>query len=268
MTPTQIVIELHHQQLTGPRLEELVERKLLPALFKHMNFMKHGSSAITRRSGRSVVVSLNDLCVDLFVTQETEEHWDPSLLKHSPDLIGAFMNWKYTSWKFMSQLPSLFSKDMLMAKNAITGAFVTYYGLPRSERREAVYFVTALEEMLREAGLTEDEMGKFTLLQYWAMVGNVYKMAFWLMVHLAHDTSILEAVQTEVLSSVRGDNLDENYLAEQCPRLDSLMNETLRLTVASSLARMVTQPCILGGRALNPGNKIMASSHSSALASG
>lgn len=54
-----------------------------------------------------------------------------------------------------------------------------------------------------------------------------------------------------------GDKVDETYLLEQCPKLESLSNEVLRMTVTSSLARVVMEPTILGGKLLQPGNKIM-----------
>ncbi|KAJ4305906.1 hypothetical protein N0V90_001439 [Kalmusia sp. IMI 367209] len=168
LTPTQMVIELHHQQESGARLDELFEKKTIPAMFTQMTDFQTNPSAMISRSEKSVVVSLYQLCVDLFVTQPTEMFWGPELLKYTPDLIQAFLSWEYTSWKFMFQLPSIFARDMLAAKSTITGAFTNYYGKPRTERSDSVFFVAALEDMLREVGLSEDEMGKFTMLHYWA----------------------------------------------------------------------------------------------------
>jgi cytochrome P450 len=111
--------------------------------------------------------------------------------------------------------------------------------------------------MLREAGLSEQEMGKFTLLHYWAIVGNNYKLAFWLLAYLLFEPVLQENIRQEVLSAVRGDSVDETYLLEQCPRLESLFNEMLRLTVSSSLARVVTETTVVGGKTLKAGNKIM-----------
>jgi cytochrome P450 len=83
-----------------------------------------------------------------------------------------------------------------------------------------------------------------------SIVGNLYKLAFWLVSHLAHDQALLEQIRQEV-------QVDETYLLEQCPKLDSLVDETLRLTVTSSLARVIIEPTVLGGKMLQPGNKIM-----------
>lgn len=168
LTPTQMVIELHHQQLSGARLDALVEEKVIPALFKKLGFSQPNAPAVLSRSEKSITISLHELCVDLFITHDTEVFWGPALLKNSPNMIKAFLDWEYSSWKFLFQLPDIFAKDMLKAKSTITGAFANYYKLPRSQRPNAEYFATGLEDMLREAGLSEDEMGKFTLLHYWA----------------------------------------------------------------------------------------------------
>jgi cytochrome P450 len=84
-------------------------------------------------------------------------------------------------------------------------------------------------------------------------------MAFWVIAHLVHDPDLMEQIRQEVLLAIQGNTVDDKYLSEQCPKLDSLIGETLRLTVASSLARVVTDSCLLGGKILHPGNKIMVS---------
>jgi cytochrome P450 len=88
-------------------------------------------------------------------------------------------------------------------------------------------------------------------------VGNLYKLAFWIVSHLAHDPALLDQIRQEVLPAVQGKQVDETYLLEQCPKLESLVSETLRLTVTSSLARVVLEPTVVGGKMLKPGNKIM-----------
>ncbi|KAF2867711.1 cytochrome P450 [Massariosphaeria phaeospora] len=258
LTPTQMTIELHHQQLhSGPGLDAFVEDKVVPGLFAGLALDDERCAAVRAREGKDVVVSLLDLTVELFIAQSTTSYFGPALLELAPDLVSSFMAWEYVNWKFLFQLPDVFARDMLAAKKAITDAFTGYYRLPRSERPGAVGFVTDLEDMLREVGLSEDEMGNFTLLHYWAVVGNVYKLAFWLTAHLVHNPTLLSQIRDEVLPAVQGHSVDERYLTEQCPKLDSLVGETLRLTVTSSLARVVMETCVVGGKTLRAGNKIM-----------
>jgi hypothetical protein len=171
LNPTRMVAELHWQQLqNGPKLDALLEQKFLPGLSRRLDFSKPEHPAVVNHSEKSVVISLLTLCVDLFITEETEAYFGPALLKNSPDLVKSFMTWEYVNWKFIYLLPDFLATDMLESKAYITGALTNYFRLPRSERPDAAFFVTALEDMLREVGLTDEELGQFVLLHYWAYV--------------------------------------------------------------------------------------------------
>jgi hypothetical protein len=169
LTPTQMTIELHHQQLhAGPRLDSLLQDKMIPGCFKRLNITDSMNTATLSRSGNSVIISLHELCVDTFITEVTEAYFGPALLSKSPNLIKAFLDWEYCSWKFLFMLPDVLAQDMIKTKKTITDAFTNYYQQPRISRPGSIYFIDSLEDMLVEVGLTKDEMGKFTLLHYWA----------------------------------------------------------------------------------------------------
>jgi cholesterol 7alpha-monooxygenase len=89
-------------------------------------------------------------------------------------------------------------------------------------------------------------------------VGNLYKLVFWLTSHLVNNQALLEEIRTETLPAMLGnEQVDETYLLERCLKLESLINEILRLTVTSSLARVILEPTVVGKKTLKPGNKIM-----------
>jgi cholesterol 7alpha-monooxygenase len=88
-------------------------------------------------------------------------------------------------------------------------------------------------------------------------VGNLYKLTFWLVSHIVYNPALLQQIQEEVLQTVKGNQVDETYLLKHCPKLESLVSETLRLTVTSSLARVILEPTAVGGKLLKPGNKVM-----------
>ncbi|KAH3961190.1 hypothetical protein HBI56_209870 [Parastagonospora nodorum] len=260
LTPTQMAIELHHQQLhAGLKLDSLLQDKVIPSCFKKLDMADAMNTAILSRSEDSVIISLHDLCVDIFVTEVTQAYFGPALLQKSPNLISAFLNWEYCSWKFLFMLPDILARDMTKTKRTIIEAFANYYRQPRTRRPGSIYFVDSLEDMLAEVGLTTDEMGKFTLLHYWAVVGNLYKLTFWLMSHLGQNPGVLDQIREEVSPAVHGERIDEAYLLERCPKLSSVISETLRLTVTSALARVILEPTAVGGKLLKPGTKIMLS---------
>lgn len=163
LNPTDMTKELHHQTLhNGPGLDELMIDKTIPVMAKKLEFAMGGKAT------DSFTISLFDLCVDVFIASGTDTFFGPKLRQLEPGLVDAFKDWEYSNWKFLFQIPGIFAKDMLASKHTLTSAFTRYYKMPRSERPGATHFVTALEDMLREAGLSETDMGNFTLLHYWA----------------------------------------------------------------------------------------------------
>jgi len=170
LTPTQMTIELHQHQLgTGERADKFVKERMLPSIFKKLNLKDQADTFILSHPSKdSAVVSLRDLCLDIFITEPTEAYFGPALLKQSPNLVKAFMQWEFCSWKFFYKIPPVFSQDMAEAKNYLTGAFADYYRQPQSQRVGANYYIEKLEELLVEIELTKDEMALVTLLHYMA----------------------------------------------------------------------------------------------------
>ena len=95
-----------------------------------------------------------------------------------------------------------------------------------------------------------------------SIVGNVYKLAFWTIAHLSQNPKLLEHIRQEILPAVKGQSIDEKFLLEDCPKLDSLVSETLRMTVTSSLARVMLATTVVGGKTLHKGRKIMVCTRS------
>lgn len=80
-----------------------------------------------------------------------------------------------------------------------------------------------------------------------------------MLAHLLHNSDLVSQIRQETLPAVISDHLDETCLLERCPQLESLTNEVLRLSVTTSLARAITEPTLLGGKTLQPGNPILLS---------
>jgi cytochrome P450 len=91
------------------------------------------------------------------------------------------------------------------------------------------------------------------------IIGNVYKLAFWVVAYLVHDPTLLSLIRDEVAPTVKENVIDEDRLRDNCPLLESLVSEVQRLTLSSPLGRVVTSPVVIGGKLLKPGNKMMVS---------
>ncbi|KAI4277769.1 MAG: hypothetical protein LQ337_001527 [Flavoplaca oasis] len=75
--------------------------------------------------------------------------------------------------------------------------------------------------------------------------------------YILHDPQLLERIRQEVEPGVVNGTLNVPYLTEQCPKLESLFLEGLRLMTSSSLIRYVTEPTVVGGKVLPRGHNIM-----------
>ena len=72
-----------------------------------------------------------------------------------------------------------------------------------------------------------------------------------------YDPNILQLVKEEVAAGMTDGEPDIRYLTEQCPWLEAVYHEVLRLKSGSSLFRDVTEDTVVGGKILKKGNKVM-----------
>ena len=68
---------------------------------------------------------------------------------------------------------------------------------------------------------------------------------------------MLECIRAETSPRVAHDSPNVKYLTEECPRLQALVNEVLRLHMGSALMRHVVAPTVIGGKTLRAGKKII-----------
>ena len=82
-------------------------------------------------------------------------------------------------------------------------------------------------------------------------------MTFWIFAYLAHNPKLLETIRAETMRGVVDDIPDVPYLIGECPRLEAVFLEVLRLKTSSSLMRYVTEATMIGGKMLRKGHNVM-----------
>ena len=85
----------------------------------------------------------------------------------------------------------------------------------------------------------------------------MHKVSFWIMAYLLHTPRLLEAIRDETAHGITDDTPDIPYLVENCPRLEAVFHEVLRIYTSNSLMRHVTEPTKLGGKLLQKGRNVM-----------
>ncbi|KAF2815105.1 cytochrome P450 [Mytilinidion resinicola] len=88
---------------------------------------------------------------------------------------------------------------------------------------------------------------------------NSFKIAFWMLAHIVHSDGLKAAVVEEASAALPSQDadLDINYLLNQCPLLDSIWNDVLRLTASSSTYRYIVSDTTIRGKTFRAGRKLL-----------
>lgn len=82
-------------------------------------------------------------------------------------------------------------------------------------------------------------------------------MAFWVVAYIVADVSLQSTIQTETSQAFINGTIDMQHLLKNCPVLDSVYNEVLRLVNGAISARKVIAPTEIGGKMLSTGDSIL-----------
>ncbi|KAL4770179.1 cytochrome P450 [Aspergillus nidulans var. acristatus] len=263
---TDAMIEMYRAHLSpGAQLDEFLERDVITRILNAFTKLPGPFSKVSEDSGEPAVVSLHKLCCEAFVKGIVGAYYGDLIFSLNPGLMAQFMVWEKVNWKLLFGLPSFLSGDMLAARKGLVDGFVAYFALPRAERGHENYWVNSVEDSLRWLNVGNEDIARIFMLQTWAILGNMYKMTFWLVAHILHDAALVDAITAEIRPAVtvmatgqeQRIEIDHHYLSEQCPKLDSLFSEVLRLTMTAPMARDVSETTTVGGRRIREGNRVL-----------
>ena len=170
LSPNEMVAEYQRRQLRpGKHLEILAK-----SMINHVDCLLQwqslavGQTSIRPSSDQWLTLSLIDWTTHTFIRSTTETYWGKKILEINPDLLRTYTIWERTSWKYVFQIPRLFSQDMYSARDKLVNTFATYFRLPQAERTNAAWFVPIAEAEMRDIGLDEHDLGRAHMLQHWA----------------------------------------------------------------------------------------------------
>jgi cytochrome P450 len=78
-----------------------------------------------------------------------------------------------------------------------------------------------------------------------------------MLAYMLYDPALIEAVRNETKPALSDGNVDIDYLVNRCPKLNSVWDETMRVTAFAASVRFLTEDVELGGKILRKGNRIM-----------
>jgi len=82
-------------------------------------------------------------------------------------------------------------------------------------------------------------------------------MCFWVLAFMLYDQKLFETISKEVSQSFHDGKPDIEYLLKECPHLESVYMELLRIANMPAGARTVESKVEIGGKELQPGNNLL-----------
>lgn len=163
---------------------------------------------------------------------------------HSADVFRTFRQLDLMLPKLARGSLSVGDKDHACSVKSRLWKLLSPAGL--ASRADRSSWLESYLRHLEEMGVSEDMQARALVLQLWATQGNMGPTAFWLLLFLLKNPEALAAVHAELKRIVwqaekpvlQMTALPQKIL-DSMPVLDSVLNETLRLTAAPFITREV-----------------------------
>jgi cytochrome P450 len=205
------------------------------------------------------VVSLSHWVRHTLTESTTIALFGEALQQIEPNIVDALSQYDHASWKFTYQVPAMFSRDMLRAKDTVQNALYHYFELPASERTDACYMVHTLESEMRALDATSQDVSASMMLLYWVANTNAWKAAFWMIARILHDPNLKRRVEQELEPHI-SENLSPTQLQSRLdtlPLLNAIYYETLRTTASSISVRDVLEDTTISNLKLSKGSRLI-----------
>ena len=195
---------------------------------------------------------------DVLVKVGTKAYWGDRLWDTADDLLDSFYKFDRSIWKLLFHYPRLLSRDAIFPRDRIIEIMTKYFEIPQQERTDSAWFTKAMETEWRLIGLSERDMAASTLILFFVINGNTYKLCFWVLSHILTNSDLLDSVTTEVCSgNEESSSPSLVHLTKNCPILNSVLQEVLRLYTSSASMRFIAEDTVVGGKLLRKGRKVM-----------
>ena len=232
------------------------------------------------KNSASVNVPLLPWCSEFFTRAGEVAYFGDTMGQIDPKLAETFLEFDELSWQILYQYPAVLTRTLNKNRHRLLSAFKEYIQIPKSQRRSQAWFMAAFEDELRSLDVNDADIATMLLTKYWVLVitsptllricdltiltstysvsTNTRKALFWLLTYLLYNPQHIDAIRAETSSAFQGDTLvDPRYLQEQCPHLDAVWYETLRMASNSASVRPVQKDTVIGGKTLRKGSRIL-----------
>ncbi|KAK8026494.1 cytochrome P450 [Apiospora marii] len=243
------------QLLPGPKMNEMCT-VFMRALHHSLEWENLGVCTSWVHGSRRQI-SLYSLCRAVMVDAVVRSMFGGHLHDIEPDIVNHMLGFNDNAWMVFFRYPDFFGLPVTGPRNKIMSALRTFVQLPEDERSEQSWAVQNIIAAQNIVGIDLQAQASVLLLILWAANSNEYNISFWVLAHLLFDESLKDLVRQETEAAWHTGQLDIKYLCANCPNLEAIFNETLRLNGGAMVSRVVLHETNVGGKVLRAGNTIL-----------
>ncbi|KAK2606346.1 hypothetical protein QQS21_003277 [Conoideocrella luteorostrata] len=211
----------------------------------------------SRAGENEVLMSLYRWSDEMLAESIADCYFGESLRKIEPDFVRIYLEFSEHSWRALFLMPEVLGKKMFRPLRSLVDILEKWFELPMEERRDTVWYTTAIEAEMRHVGISNRDMAIMLLTIYWGANTNTSRGVFWTLSHVLFDPELKANIRAETEPAFKHEKLDVQHIYDRSPILRATWNEVLRTASYSSSVRLVVEDTVIGGKTLKKGNRIM-----------
>ncbi|KAL9120562.1 MAG: hypothetical protein Q9187_002880, partial [Circinaria calcarea] len=180
------------------------------------------------------------------------------LFETSPSFLSNYQAYEDESWKIFYNYPQFMARDVHKLKDKALDDLVRYFALPTEHRPDLAWIFRTLDSELKSLGLGPRDRAGIMMMIIWAINHNAHRISFWVFAHILYDQALFTEIRLETRKalSVNG-SLDLNVLLSDCPHLDAVWYEVLRIYNNAAIARKATEDTVVSGKTVHAGETVL-----------
>ncbi|KAI8634023.1 cytochrome P450 [Xylariaceae sp. FL1651] len=215
------------QLLPGEKMDDMC-RVFLGALHQSLQWDKLCYSTSTNESSWEKI-SLYSLCRFAMVDAATRSMFGHHLHDITPRIVEHMLDFNDHAWMVFFRYPNLFGLPITRPRREIMDALKAFIQLPESQRLSQARSIKQIIAAQEIVGIDLEARASVILMIFWAANSNEYNISFWVLAYLLYDNRLFRLVKGETEAAWRSGKLDIKYLCANCPKLEAIFYEALRL---------------------------------------
>ncbi|KAF2136434.1 uncharacterized protein K452DRAFT_237538 [Aplosporella prunicola CBS 121167] len=244
------------QLLPGDKLDHLTSRYI--DVIDHTFHWKNFSGKYVLEEGAAYKRISLKLFVRMVMTETvTRAMLGEIMFSFEPDLVNHLMVLHDYSWAVVFNLPKVLFPKLGPALGNLSKAIRSYLNTSELDREDECWAIRSILKSQEITGMDEDSRVAMFIMIWWAAHSNTVNACFWIFSYLLFNPGLLESIREETTPAFKDGRLDSSYLANECPLLDSVWSEVLRLVNGAMSVRKVVTSTKVSGKILESGNTVM-----------